>query len=233
MIPEMQKDKKEDMIKMTTGYCLIVTGGEVELDFAKEVLNARKYDFLIGADKGVEFFYKENVMPTHIVGDFDSLKRDIFEKFAGNPNVTVRMFSPIKDYTDTELAIKLAMELGAKGIWIVGANGKRVDHTISNIQSLCVTLEKGIPCVLTDKHNEIRVIDGTSIISKEEAFGKYLSVFPLGKDIEKFTIEGVKYPMHNEKLSSYGSKTVSNEITEEFVKIIFSGGRVILILSKD
>ena len=61
--------------------CLIVTGGEIDREFAREVIRDRAYTYIIGADRGVAFLYDEGICPTHIVGDFDSLPPEIFEKY--------------------------------------------------------------------------------------------------------------------------------------------------------
>ena len=54
---------------------LIATGGNIQDDFALAYIKKEKFDCLIAADSGMEFFYRAGIQPHHIVGDFDSAKR--------------------------------------------------------------------------------------------------------------------------------------------------------------
>ena len=51
---------------------VIISGGKIQTDFALAFLRTQIWDYVIGADKGVIFCHKNQIMPTHIVGDFDS-----------------------------------------------------------------------------------------------------------------------------------------------------------------
>ncbi|MFQ9394069.1 MAG: hypothetical protein ACLR2E_08195 [Lachnospiraceae bacterium] len=63
----------------------------------------------------------KGIRPTHIVGDFDSASGDALEYFRRFPEIPIRKFNPVKDLTDTEIAMNLAIELGAKRIFILAA----------------------------------------------------------------------------------------------------------------
>ena len=212
---------------------VIVSGGLIERDFVLSLLKEQDFTFIICADRGLEFLSEEGIEPTHIVGDFDSLKPHILEKYCNNPNVKIRMFSPIKDKTDTEIALHLAVELRATQIWLLGANGTRVDHTLGNIQSLIIPLNAGIPCYMADAHNRICLLNRGITIKKEDAFGKYISFFPLYGEVEGLTLSGVKYPLIDHRLTCENSLGVSNEITEEKAVVSFKSGTLIMIMSKD
>lgn len=71
-------------------------------------------------------------MPTHIVGDFDSAGETEYEYFQKNTDVPIKRLNPVKDYTDTDVALRLALELGAEEITILGGTGARIDHTAAN-----------------------------------------------------------------------------------------------------
>ena len=62
-------------------------------------------------------------MPTHIVGDFDSAGETEYEYFQKNTDVPIKRLNPVKDYTDTDVALRLALELGAEEITILGGTG--------------------------------------------------------------------------------------------------------------
>jgi len=89
--------------------------------------------------------------------------------------------------------------------------------------------------MILDSHNRIRLLDHGIAIRREEAFGKYFSVFPMQFPVEDFCISGAKYPLQNHLLSSGDSLCVSNEFAEgeDEVKISFVFGKVILMETRD
>ena len=52
---------------------LIVTGGNVDIPFAKDYLADQKFDRVIAADSGLSHCERLSLLPTEILGDFDSL----------------------------------------------------------------------------------------------------------------------------------------------------------------
>ena len=142
-------------------------------------------------------------------------------------------FNPVKDASDTEIAIRLAMTLGASEIYILGATGGRIDHLWANVQTLTIPFKAGVDTVILDSQNKIRLIGGDTVIRREDAYGPYFSIFPLGQEIYSLSIEGAKYPLHDHKLTPYDSLCVSNQFEEDEVKITFGSGIVILMETRD
>ena len=52
---------------------LIISGGTIEEEFAAEYIRKQKFDYVIAADRGLEFCDRQNLKVDHIVGDFDSI----------------------------------------------------------------------------------------------------------------------------------------------------------------
>lgn len=211
---------------------VIISGGHINREFADAFLEKEKPDVIIGADCGLRYLYDSNIYPTHIVGDFDSVPREVIDYYRSLHSIPIREFDPVKDATDTEIAIRYAIELGVEKLWILGATGTRVDHIIANIQSLKIALDAGVEAYLMDECNRIRLFRGATSLRKEEAFGDYFSVFPLGGSVEHFSISGAKYPLQDHTLCPFDSLCVSNEIEGE-VHIAFPEGNVILIESRN
>ena len=112
---------------------LIVTGGNININFLKEYLKENKFNKIIAVDKGLETFDKINIMPDIIIGDFDSVKTEILKQYK---NTEIISLNPEKDFTDTHMALKLAIEIGSEKITIIGAIGTRIDHTLANVHIL-------------------------------------------------------------------------------------------------
>ena len=134
---------------------IIISGGDISHAFALDMLKAVKPEILIGVDRGLEFLYENGVMPTHIVGDFDSVSPHIIRYYETETSVPVRRFQPEKDASDTEIALHLALELGVNTLWILGATGTRLDHVMANIQILSIAHACGVKAYLLDMHNRI------------------------------------------------------------------------------
>lgn len=172
-------------------------------------------------------------MPNHIVGDFDSVSTKILENYQNQPEIIFHKYNPEKDNTDTDMALKLAIESKSSSITILGALGKRMDHAISNIHILKETLKAKIPTQILDTYNKIYLIDSNITLQKDQTYGKYISLIPLTSIVEGLTLTGFKYPLKNADLSIGLSLGVSNEIEEEVASIELKNGILIVIESKD
>lgn len=212
---------------------VIVSGGMLEEDFVLPILESEETEFVIGVDRGLNFLYKHNIKPDYIVGDFDSVSRKIVEYYRTEADVPIREFNPVKDASDTEIALRLCLDLRRKEIWILGATGSRIDHVWANVQCLQIAAEAGAEARIVDSHNQIRLLEKEITLKKEEAFGPYFSVFPLELPVDDFNIEGAKYPLKHHILSPRNSLCVSNEFQEDEVRISFAYGRVILMETRD
>lgn len=210
---------------------LIVSGGNVDILFLKELLK-EKYDCIIAVDKGIEALHELNIKPNYIVGDLDSVNKDIINIYR-NENIPIQEHNPEKDYTDTELGIKLAISLKASKISLVGGIGTRLDHTLANIHILKHCLDNNIVCEILDTHNKVYLINHNVQIEKIKAFGKYISLIPLTTEVSGITLKGFKYPLKEYTLAIGRSLGISNEIEDDYADIVLKEGILIVIESKD
>lgn len=206
---------------------LIVSGGNVDV----EIL-AKDYDKIIAVDKGLESVYNQNVHPDYIVGDFDSVDRNIIN-FYKKKGIEIESYNPEKDYTDTELGIERALALKPDAIRIIGGIGTRIDHTLANIHILTKCLERNIKCDIVDSHNRIYLIDKFAKIERHKAYGKFISIIPLTSEVNGITLRGFKYPLNNYTLSIGKSLGISNELVDDTASITIKAGILIIIESKD
>lgn len=212
---------------------VIVSGGSIEEAFTTDFIKEKMPQYLIGVDRGLEFLYRSQMIPTHIVGDFDSVDKGVIAYYQENTDIPIRKFNPVKDASDTEIAVRLAIELGAVEIWLLGATGTRLDHVMANIQTLKIAHDAGVQAYIQDTHNRISIISGEKRLKRSQAFGKYFSVFPLGSIVKDFSIKGAKYPLTGHALCPYDSLCVSNQFAAEEVMISFPEGFVILMETRD
>lgn len=212
---------------------MIVCGGMLEEGFVEENLAKNEGVTIIGVDKGVEYLYHHGILPQYIVGDFDSAESEIIQYYKTQTSVSIRELDSMKDETDTEVAIRLALTLGSQEIWLLGATGGRIDHLWANIQTLSIACKANVKAYILDRKNRIQVIDKPCELKKSEAYGKYLSVFSLNGEIFDFSMTGTKWPLEHHLLKPTDSLTVSNEYEEETVKIHFLEGLLIIMETRD
>ena len=119
------------------------------LDKLKEIVKDKR---IICADGGTNTCFKMNLTPELIIGDMDSVEKEVLEAYKG-----VKLIRSIreKDYTDFELALmyiekedildvttrfkdkkRIDKEKRVTPVLVVGATGNRVDMTLSNILKL-------------------------------------------------------------------------------------------------
>ena len=101
---------------------LVLTGGDINLSWANEFIQKRNYETIIAADRGLEAADALNLKVNLLVGDFDSVKKEVLEKYS---DVETRKFPEEKDDTDTEIALRAALEYKSESgpfhIEIIGA----------------------------------------------------------------------------------------------------------------
>ena len=212
---------------------LIINGGSIEDDFAVAYVRSYAPDYVIAADSGMEFCYRSKLRPNCIIGDFDSVNPEVLSTFREQADIEWRDYIPEKDYTDSEIAVCTAMEKGSTCIHILGATGSRLDHVIGSIQLLSKIDEAGIEGRIIDANNRIRVIHGRTVLTKENQFGKYVSILPLSTRITGITLTGFKYPLHLATITSDNTLGISNEIVEAEAVVDFDDGVAIIIEARD
>ena len=214
---------------------VIISGGRIERDFALPFLKNEIFDQIIAVDNGLKFLYENQIRPTWIVGDFDTAAPELVEYYQRQTDIPIRRFNPVKDSTDSQIAIELALELGSSEITILGGTGTRLDHVLGNIQSLMLARKKGVSCIILDAYNRIRLMDGVVHLKKSEQYGKYVSLLPLTTEVTGVELRGFKYELTDYTFTSTGSAGlgVSNEITAEVAEIRIKTGIFVLIESRD
>lgn len=179
---------------------------------------------ILAADSGGNILYEYGIAPDYLLGDFDSIDERALKELSNNTD-TIRLPRE-KDYTDTHIALLRAIELGANEIILLGCTGKRIDHFMANLCLLKVALEKGIPVFIVDDINEIFLVNKSTTIKGEK--GQVFSLFSYCENTKGLTIKGGKYNLDNYNLDEGNNLTVSNEIRDEVVEIIFDSGCLLI-----
>ena len=211
----------------------IMTGGNVDVAFVRKYSSEKPVDFWIGVDHGMEALYELGILPCCIVGDFDSVDPKVLRYYRSQEGIDWHEFCPVKDDTDTELAIRQAIGQRPDQIVIFGGTGTRLDHVLGTIHVMKKALDQGIHCEMADPHNRIYLLRGEKQFRKEELFGPYISFLPFGGAVHGLTLRGFRYPLEQRTVEPGSSLTISNELAESEALFQLTEGVVICVEARD
>tara|TARA_B100001094_G_C18127777_1_gene770449 strand:- start:723 stop:1343 length:621 start_codon:yes stop_codon:yes gene_type:complete len=200
---------------------LISLSGEctVQRDQLKE-----KYDLIFGVDGGTEFLYRLFLVPTHIIGDFDSIKSSTKDR-AKRDGAKVLTFNEGKDETDLEIALKTAKKFEAESITIIGGEGKELDHLFSNLLCISSFNDKEVTRWITK--TESIIFSNQKVYDVEE--NKIFSILPL-TDLDNLTIRGSKWDIQDESIPYGSSRTLRNIALENTLEVHCKSGKFCLVI---
>ena len=162
---------------------ILLCGGHMEDAFVLGCIKKISPDCIIGVYRGLEFCYRNKIVPQYILGDFDSIDPEVIRWYRSQEEIPIREYKPEKDATDTRIGLELAIELGSDRIFLLGATGGRLDHYMGNLQSLIVPAKCHKEAWILDEQNAVTVLWDSRTIKKRCAFGKYISFFSMGDEV--------------------------------------------------
>lgn len=205
---------------------LILCNGEPPSD---ELLRRHLHgaELVICTDGAVGWVQERGVQPQIVIGDMDSWD-------AGETDLEVRPTREViqcgphdqQENTDAEKAVLLALVRGARRIVLLGATGRRLDHTLGNI-ALAAKYHDRVEIILADDLGELTVLSGRSVIATQP--GTLFSLVALSTEVTLDT-EGLKWPLDG--LLEVGTRGLSNEaVSGEVVIDVHSGAVALIVLA--
>ncbi|WP_165000661.1 thiamine diphosphokinase [Xylanivirga thermophila] len=207
---------------------IILNGSMGDISGIKDAI--KSYDYIICADGGARYAYAGGIIPDVILGDFDSLPEDILEYYK-TKDILIKTYPKEKDETDSQIAVDMAISMGADRVTLIGALGSRLDHSYANIMLLCRLKNHGIDGCIIDSNNIITVSNDVLIINGE--IGGYVSLLPLGEDTYIEYTKGLRYPIFDKKLPLDFPYGISNEFIENTAMVKIISGWVVAIKATD
>ena len=112
---------------------------------------------IICCDGAVNYLNEYGLKPSQIIGDMDSISKELKIKYEGR-------LIHIEEQNENDLrkALKWAENNGAKKTSILGATGKRDDHSLANIFTLLEFPSQLKMTIFTD-HGKFSVVKGVSL----------------------------------------------------------------------
>ena len=183
-------------------------------------------DLLIAADGGAVLCSGWGLLPHLVVGDLDSLGAARAEDLARQGARVVR-YPADKDESDTELAIRLALEQGADEIVLLAAaGGDRLDHAVANLLLVARPQLGGRLSAVRGSTTVRAVHPGTRLVLAGSA-GDLVTLLPIG-DARGILTEGLRYPLHDDPLAAGTARGLSNVIERTPASVTLGGGALLV-----
>ncbi len=175
---------------------------------------------IICCDGSAGNLVKAGFEPIAIVGDLDSLDKEIARKYIE------RLFiDKSQEANDLTKAVMWCSQRGYKDITIIGATGKREDHTIGNISLLADYAREVNVVMVTDTGTFTPFLNSCTVQSFP---GQQVSIFSVDHETE-ITSSGLKYKLERMKLKNWWRATL-NEATGDSFELKFTGGPLLVYL---
>ncbi|NLX70391.1 MAG: thiamine diphosphokinase [Clostridiales bacterium] len=208
---------------------LIIANGDIgDSRKVKDVLPAA--DYVICADGGLRHAKELGLVPDLILGDFDSLAHGVLEEYR-TAGVPIRKYPQDKDKTDTQIAVDIAIDMGATHVYLLGAFGSRWDHSYANMMMLYRLAKRNIEAWILDAHNIVMVSNGVVRIKGQA--GQFISLLPLGEDVHIISTQGLKYPIIDKWLPLDFPYGISNVFVQPYAEIQIGEGWLIIVKASD
>ncbi len=204
---------------ITAQEILFVAGGRApSREFFLNVASGRK---IFAVDKGIELCKACEVAPNFLIGDFDSAETSAVE-WAHAKNIPVEKYPADKDFTDTQLTLRRAIEIfGEHVALLTGVFGGRFDHLYSNIFT-CAAINRKI--FLADEREVIFYLRGGES-AEIKFFQKPLAVslLPMTNTCESVMTKNLHWELDGATLTQNFPNATSNRADSD--KISVSVGR--------
>ena len=184
----------------------------------------READVRICCDSAAEELVAAGLEPDRIVGDLDSLSPAFQERYAG---ILTRIAE--QDDYDLTKAFHLALTLDPSRITVVGATGRREDHTLGNV-SLLLDYAREAACpveMLTDYGRFTALFETATLPSVP---GQQVSIFAFDNSL-KITSAGLKYPTDAVVFDSLWKATLNEALSDAFTLTLSHPSGVLLFFA--
>ena len=184
----------------------------------------READLRICCDSAAEALVAHGLEPDRIVGDLDSLSPAFRERYADR-------ITHISEQDDNDLtkAFHLALTLSPSRITILGATGKREDHTLGNISLLLdYAREASCPVMMLTDYGRFETIFDTATLPSVP--GQQISIFAFDNTL---TIKsaGLKYPTDQVRFDTLWKATLNEALSSSFTLTLSHPSGVLLFFA--
>ncbi len=162
---------------------------------------------IIGVDSGIDRAHEVGVRVDIAVGDFDSVTASGLVA-AERAGATLIRHPTVKDRTDLELGIDVAIERRPERIVFAAMSGGRSDHELAAMMLLSDSRFRTIDVDLLLTDARVAVVQERRTLTGN--VDDLVSLVPIGGDCIGVTTSGLSYPLEDETLFATSGRGVSN-----------------------
>ena len=192
---------------MDPSTTVIIANGELNIDRIDLPAEA----CLIAADGGGQHCLQLGLAPHHVIGDFDSLSAEQLATLQQR-GARLHRHPADKDQTDLELALDLALKLGARQVILYGMLGGRWDMSFANLLLLAAPRFVKITVRVISAGTEVYILHGGKTLTITGQPGDLVSVVPVKDRLSGLTYQGLRWPLDNANLPFGTPRGVSNQM---------------------
>lgn len=211
----------------------IVAGGPEEF-IPKSNIRQSVYKYWMGVDRGALYLAKKKIFMDLAVGDFDSVtdgELDLIRTYSNQ----ILIYPADKAATDLELALEAIDSVTPEisEVYIYGATGGRMDHSLANVFLLKKYLTENRMYIIVDQLNELTIYEAGTYEITNDYHKLYISFIPLTEHVINLTLTGFLYPLEQKTVRSGETLTLSNKLIDQTGYFSFASGIVLVSKSSD
>jgi thiamine pyrophosphokinase len=216
---QIRNSKPKTMISLLQNFRTIILANgafpqhKIPLSFLH---NAER---IICCDGSCQSLLNIGLQPDYIVGDLDSISDEIRSNFS-----SILHYNSDQETNDLTKAVQFCIQHNWKQITILGATGKREDHSLGNLSLLSDYAEQANVQLFTD----FGVFSPQ--LEKKNTYESYknqqVSIFALSSTT-LFSSKNLVYQLDKRMLTSWWQGTL-NESTSEFFEIEMDKGKALI-----
>ncbi len=202
--------------------CIIIANGKSPTKKVVDYFYSKGFNTIICADGGANSAMKIGITPDFIIGDLDSVNKNVLNYFKDK---TVIIKYKRQNDTDVEKCLKYAIKKKYQEVILLGVTGDRLDHTICNL-GIVIKFYKKIKILINSENSFLTPADKP--IQLKSIKGETISLYAFS-DKTKITSQGLKYKLNNAALPFGVRESTSNVSTSSLVNLKISGGLIFVI----
>lgn len=184
---------------------------------------------VVAVDGGATLADLWDVRPDLVVGDMDSIPPALLARYEA-AGVKVQRHPRAKDETDARLALDLALKAGADEVVLLGATGRRLDHTVANLQLIRSAAQAGPLVRAVEAGAHLLAVTPERAFAATLGAGTVLSVLALTDRAEGVTLQGLVFPLRDATLVATEPLGVSNAAAGGAVRVSCRKGVLLVVL---
>ncbi|MFC2335891.1 MAG: thiamine diphosphokinase [Selenomonas noxia] len=171
-------------------------------------------------DRGVNICRASALSPACLIGDGDSADKAAWT-WATERGARVYRYPPEKDFTDTELALNIAVQnISCPLVILTAGFGGRLDHLIS---TAAVAAHASVFCVLADEREALFYLHaGESLAIECQVPPCAISLLPFSEECTGVSTTGLYWELTDARITNSSSLAISNVLAPDNTEKTFT-----------